>query len=252
MAVPPPDNPAEWESFMNQVKAIEKKDSTMTSEQQIERLHKPGAKYLNLNPFYVLQVEADADEDAIKKQYRRLSILLHPDKNPDNKDRASNAFEVVNKANKMLKEKETVDKFRYILADAKNRVIKMIEDKRKVAKSKGLPVPEDDPARFGHLVNVMASKQLADFEMRRDAKDSKDTDDKKREAEDNDFEVKRMKQVTDDKKKWEDTREERVTSWKDFVDKGKKKKKNKTKLGSFKPPKPRLEERTSMNGNTNN
>jgi len=127
-----------------------------------------------------------------------------------------------------------------------------IEDKRKVAKSKGLPVPEDDPARFGHLVNVMASKQLADFEMRRDAKDSKDTDDKKREAEDNDFEVKRMKQVTDDKKKWEDTREERVTSWKDFVDKGKKKKKNKTKLGSFKPPKPRLEERTSMNGNTNN
>lgn len=52
-AAPPPANPAEWESFMNQVKAIEKKDSTMTSEQQIDRLHKPGAKYLNLNPFYV-------------------------------------------------------------------------------------------------------------------------------------------------------------------------------------------------------
>ena len=43
----------EWNTFLSQVKAIEKKDSNMTSDQQIERLHKPGAKYLNLNPFYV-------------------------------------------------------------------------------------------------------------------------------------------------------------------------------------------------------
>jgi len=105
-------------------------------------------------------VDPDATEDELKKQYRRLSILLHPDKNPDNRDMATNAFEVrdvikisdvikkvgimtssrfqlatpltifpgqvVNKANKLLKEKETLDKFKLILADAKNRVIKMV------------------------------------------------------------------------------------------------------------------------------
>ena len=51
----------EWNTFLNQVKAIEKKDSNMTSAQQIERLHKPGAKYLNLNPFYVSPEYVSAD-----------------------------------------------------------------------------------------------------------------------------------------------------------------------------------------------
>ena len=47
------ESSAEWNTFLNQVRAIEKKDSNMTSDQQIQRLHKPGSKYLNLNPFYV-------------------------------------------------------------------------------------------------------------------------------------------------------------------------------------------------------
>ena len=42
----------------------------------------------------VLQVDPDATEDELKKQYRRLSILLHPDKNPNNRDQATGAFEV--------------------------------------------------------------------------------------------------------------------------------------------------------------
>ncbi len=36
-----------------QVKAIEKRDSVLTSSQQIDRLLKPGSKYLNLNPYEV-------------------------------------------------------------------------------------------------------------------------------------------------------------------------------------------------------
>ena len=37
----------------SQVKAIEKRDSVLTSEQQIDRLLRPGATYFNLNPFEV-------------------------------------------------------------------------------------------------------------------------------------------------------------------------------------------------------
>lgn len=44
--------------------------------------------------FQVLQVDPEATEEENKKQYKRLSILLHPDKNPDNRDLASTAFEV--------------------------------------------------------------------------------------------------------------------------------------------------------------
>lgn len=40
-------------SVLLQVKAIEKKDAVLTSAQQIDRLLKPGAAYLNLNPFEV-------------------------------------------------------------------------------------------------------------------------------------------------------------------------------------------------------
>jgi len=35
------------------VKRIEKNDSVLTSEQQINRLLRPGASYLNLNPYEV-------------------------------------------------------------------------------------------------------------------------------------------------------------------------------------------------------
>ena len=36
-----------------QVKKIEKRDSVLTSTQQIDRLLRPGSKYANLNPYDV-------------------------------------------------------------------------------------------------------------------------------------------------------------------------------------------------------
>lgn len=72
---------SEFNKFLNEVKEIEKKDSVYTSKQQLERLLRPGSTYSNLNPFDVLMVEFDDNLDYIKKQYKRLSILLHPDKN---------------------------------------------------------------------------------------------------------------------------------------------------------------------------
>ena len=69
------------------------KDSIYTSKQQIERLLRPGSSYANLNPFDVLLVDFEDDVDRIKKQYKRLSILLHPDKNTaEDQDRATKAF----------------------------------------------------------------------------------------------------------------------------------------------------------------
>ena len=64
------------------------------------RFHTPSCSLLSFhallitNAFQVLQVDPEATEEELKKQYKRLSILLHPDKNPDNRDLASNAFEV--------------------------------------------------------------------------------------------------------------------------------------------------------------
>lgn len=40
-------------SFILQVKQIEKRDSVLTSKNQIDRLTRPGSSYFNLNPFEV-------------------------------------------------------------------------------------------------------------------------------------------------------------------------------------------------------
>lgn len=73
-------------SILIQVKQIEKRDAVLTSDQQINRLLRPGSTYFNLNPFEVLQLEPDVTVQEIKKKYRSLSILCHPDKNQDNKE----------------------------------------------------------------------------------------------------------------------------------------------------------------------
>ena len=75
------------------MKEIEKVDSRLTPGQQIERLCRPGATYANLNPFDVLQVTPETPLEEIKKQFRRLSILVHPDKNPDDADKSQKAFD---------------------------------------------------------------------------------------------------------------------------------------------------------------
>ena len=109
-----------------QVKEIEKRDSVLTPKQQIERLMRPGSTYLNLNPFEVLQVDPETPIDDIKKKYRRLSILVHPDKNQDNADKAQQAFEVVNRAWRTLENEETRKKCMDVVEEAKGRVDLMV------------------------------------------------------------------------------------------------------------------------------
>jgi len=60
-------NIVSFDDFYEEVKEIEKRDSVLTSDQQIQRLLRPGSTYFNLNPFEVLQVEPDTPLDQIKK-----------------------------------------------------------------------------------------------------------------------------------------------------------------------------------------
>lgn len=98
----------------------------MTSEQQINRLLRAGSTYFNLNPFEVLQVEPELTVDQIKKKYRSLSFLVHPDKNQDNQERAQLAFEAVNKAWKTLENEVTRKKCLDIYEEAKDRTDHMV------------------------------------------------------------------------------------------------------------------------------
>ena len=87
-----------FEAFYADLKQTEKKDAVLTSTQQIDRLLRPGSTYRNLNPYEVLGVNADDPMDVVKKKFRRLSILVHPDKNQGDAERAMSAFDAVKKA----------------------------------------------------------------------------------------------------------------------------------------------------------
>ena len=55
------------------------------------------------NPYYILGVERDATHEEIKRAYRKLSMKVHPDKDPDNKKNAEDFIEL-NKAWEILKD----------------------------------------------------------------------------------------------------------------------------------------------------
>ena len=58
----------------------------------------------------ILGVDRNANDEVIKKAYRKLAMKYHPDKNQDDKD-AENKFKEINEAYEVLSNKEKKDKY---------------------------------------------------------------------------------------------------------------------------------------------
>lgn len=162
---------------------------------------RPGSTYFNLNPFEVLQVEPETPLDEVKKKYRRFSILVHPDKNQDDADRAQQAFEIINRAWKTLENDETRQKCMDVIEEAKGRTDLMViqfysivyiqftyvlklADKRKKAKKDGKDgIPEDDPEKYKHAIYVLTMKLFADMERKKRELAVRDQEERKRKRE---------------------------------------------------------------------
>ncbi|KAK7486601.1 hypothetical protein BaRGS_00022126 [Batillaria attramentaria] len=226
-------------SFYQEVKAIEQRDSVLTSKQQIDRLTRPGATYFNLNPFDVLCVDPDTPLADVKKKYRQMSILVHPDKNPEDPDRAQKSFEAVNKAYKTLENEEGLKRCKEIVDEARSRTHEMIKQKKKQLKKEGKPqdIPEDDPEKFKHAVYVQTCKLFADLERLRQERETKEMHERKRKAEEEIFEKEKKEMEKEFQKNYEESRTDRVDSWRSWKKGGKKAK------GSFRPPKVKTENR---------
>ncbi|XP_052811943.1 dnaJ homolog subfamily C member 8-like [Mya arenaria] len=231
-----------FDEFYTEVKAIEKHDSVLTSKLQIDRLNRPGSTYFNLNPYDVLQCDPDTPLADIKKKFRQMSILVHPDKNPDDIERAQTAFDAVSKASKTLQNEEGLKRCREIIDEAKVRVDEIIVTQRKKLKKEGKSqiVPEDDPEQYKHAVYVQTCKLFADLERLRIEKETKDMHERKRKAEEEEDEKERVATEKEWNKNFEESRTGRVDSWRQFA---KQKKSSKKMKGTFRPPKPKLEKR---------
>jgi len=257
--------PAAFDSFYKELKEVEKRDQNLTPTAQIERLTKPGHTYRNLNPFEVLQVDPDTSIDEVKKKFRRMSILVHPDKNQSCLEKAQIAFDAVKRAWNLLEEKETRKACLEVVEEARGRTRINMEEKKKKLRKEGKPqiVEEDNPILFKKAVGILTMKLFADLERKRQQNEDKISEDakKKRERELDDED--RKEKIKEFEKNWEDSRQGRVDSWLSFrkitpesqgaagagggkaekKEKKEKKLKNKFSPIGFRPPKPKPEQR---------
>eukprot|EP00794_Sanderia_malayensis_P000255 gene255-876_t len=239
---------ARFSQFLEEVKEIEKRDADLTNDKQIDRLTKPGSKYLNLNPYEVLQISPKASEEEIKKSYKKLSILVHPDKNYEKKEMAQKAFEAVNSANKLLKDADQVKKIKHVLEEADATVQIKLKEKRKEAKKLGIETIEEDtdPEKYCKFRRGVTAKLFADYEIRRLQLEERTQSERKRERDAEIAVEEETKAKKEWQKNWDEGRNERVDSWRSFQTskkKSEKKKATKSKPKLFKPPSLKPEKR---------
>ncbi|KAL0614154.1 DnaJ-like protein subfamily C member 8, partial [Plecturocebus cupreus] len=232
-------------TFYSEVKQIEKRDSVLTSKNQIERLTRPGSSYFNLNPFEVLQIDPEVTDEEIKKRFRQLSILVHPDKNQDDADRAQKAFEAVDKAYKLLLDQEQKKRALDVIQAGKEYVEHTVKERKKQLKKEGKPtiVEEDDPELFKQAVYKQTMKLFAELEIKRKEREAKEMHERKRQREEEIEAQEKAKREREWQKNFEESRDGRVDSWRNFQanTKGKKEKKNRTFL---RPPKVKMEQQS--------
>ncbi|KAI6213233.1 J domain-containing protein [Aphelenchoides besseyi] len=190
---------SDFERFYSDLKKTESDDSKLTSDQQISRLLRPGSTYLNLNPFEVLQLEPECDVEQARKKYKRLSILVHPDKNPDDRDRADKAFDILKKALATLEDPDELARCREVYVEARARLAIIM-------------------TLWGTVTKV-----FADREKKRRTLEDRANEEKRRLAEEVQKAAEKRKLEEEYKANYEQTRDVRRGSWRDFVKKKEKK-----------------------------
>ena len=206
----------------------------------MEKLSKPGNKFMNLNPFHVLGLQQNHDVAELKEAYGKINALLDPAKNTD--ARVLPLQEVVLKAFKVLANPDKRERAMETYVQAQDQIEYAWKKRNKEAMKNGQP---ETP----YILNAQA---IAQHEMTRKDGDPElkpvyspvfledvqkqvfkrmaELDERFKRAEatfDRNKEENKIKQVANQEKKrkheeWEDEREERVGGWRMFTKKKKK------------------------------
>ncbi|PSC75268.1 J domain-containing spf31 [Micractinium conductrix] len=198
-----------------------------------------------LNPYEQLGLHNDATPEEVRRQYRKVSLMVHPDKCKH--ARAKDAFEVIGAAQKDLMDEERRNKLAFLLNHAKDEVKK---EWKKAAKGdaavrlaaimneegkQGVEAAFEQTPEFHEAWKLKARDVLARSEWRKRKLTQRITEEEERAKEEFKEEKAVAKHKVKHEKAWEKTRDERVGSWRDFVSK-KGGKKQKAAPGGIKPP----------------
>ncbi|GMH40168.1 hypothetical protein BSKO_08072 [Bryopsis sp. KO-2023] len=213
--------------------------------QEVERI----LAAFKLNPFEQLNLRMDTTIEEVRRQYRKLSLMVHPDK--CHHERAREAFEVLGEAQKFLLDdekkvqlifgmdtaREEVRKERKKATKHNNvvRVASMIHEEGRAGVEAEYEKSEDFHVKWMAKAREILAK--TEWRKRKLAKRLREEEDRieVEEKEDREF-AKRKKEHEDN---WEKSRETRVGTWRDYMNnkKGGKKRKKSKSHGELRPPK---------------
>ncbi|KAJ5083376.1 hypothetical protein N7456_012803 [Penicillium angulare] len=200
--------------------ALEREASEFTKDAEIDRIRKA----FSLDAYAVLDLQPGVPEKDIKVQYRKKSLLIHPDKTKN--PAAPDAFDRLKKAQTALLDEKERTYLDDCIADARRLLIR--EHKYTVDS------PELKTDEFKKEWRQKTVQVLLEEEARRRRQLKARMQEEGREQRKEEEEIEARKRKRDQDKAWEDTREERIGNWRDFK-KGKsggdeKKKKKKMKV----------------------
>lgn len=225
------------------VKSIKTNSAQMKSDVQLERLC---SREKWVNPYEVLLLGAEATDEEIRSTFRKLSLLVHPDKCIGDEQRALQAFHIIETAYKTLLDPEKKKVYQRVMREARERVDLERRHENRRRELKGLSRLPDDT--FDAEVQVMCNRIFREMEERKfhmdrsewmnnSAKRAREEDARKREEEE---------KQREQEKEWERSRDKRVNCWRNFqAKKEKPNAKKKMKGFELRPPSCRMEERVS-------
>ncbi|KAI9827144.1 MAG: hypothetical protein M1832_005280 [Thelocarpon impressellum] len=198
--------------------ALEKEASEFNKDAEIDRI----LKAFKLDAYAVLDLQPGVPESDIKITYRKKSLLIHPDKTSN--PLAPDAFDRLKKAQTELTDEKTRERLDEAIADARHLLMR----------EHGWTVdsPELRAESFKAEWREKTKFVLIENEARRRRQLKAQLQEEGREQRKADEEVEGRKRKREHDAAWEQTRDGRISSWRDFQkgaggEKGKKKKKAK-------------------------
>jgi len=188
-----------------------------TSAQQIDRLLASNYEWKNLNPYYVLAISdpENTQWEMVQKRYKALSLLVHPDKQLSNTERAREAFEQVRFAIKLLEDE-----------NKRKHVIDLIAVGRKQAKkdwTKEHSTKKMDPnsKEYQEHEQKCIMKLFAEIEMKRRDVERRKREYEQRTQQQEDDAINKEKDEREFDKSWKDNKrvDKRVGDWRSFQNK---------------------------------
>ncbi|KAF4457004.1 DnaJ like subfamily C member 8 [Fusarium austroafricanum] len=197
--------------------ALELEAKEFDKDAEIDRI----LKAFRLDAYAVLDLQPGVPDSDIKITYRKKSLLIHPDKTKN--PLAPDAFDRLKKAQTELMDEKHRARLDEAIADAR---MLLIRENKWTVDSEELKTEE-----FQKMWRAKARDVLIDNEHRRRRQMKAQLQEEGREQRRTDAEVEERKRKRQHEQDWEATRDERISSWRQFQkgQGGEKKKKKKLK-----------------------